>query len=286
MDTIVEPGITNEVKTGMRYHDTVRNTSTETVILAPKRNSRNRGDSCDSDECAVTFSSSEDAVATIHGDASTLFNTPPPLLSDHPINREDENAFKVKTDYPLMTTSTPGPIIKALAENMNQLSSKSAGFVDDLRKKKSYRNLGGLLPRSAPPNRLACGSELSPVVAAMTTTLTRTSHDSARTPPSLTKAPTCESDDSRGRSLRKISTFFIRSSKDSDSHAESPAAHPSSQSLKKRSKVKGYQIPADDKSGQASMEISKRKRKQHVMGIPAKSTESEHFYLVSNVDVR
>ena len=185
----------------LEYHHELPNTSSETVILASRQTAPMTEDSPSSDECANASPSLEEFPMTIHSDASTLFNTPPPLLADHPLYRDAEDPFEIKTAYPLMNTSTPAPDIKALAKDMNLLSTRSATFADDLRKKKSYRNLGGLLTKSASATRTVYGPET--------------------TPPSLTRTSTFESGSSKGKGLRKLSNLFNRSTKGA---ADSPTA--------------------------------------------------------------
>ena len=163
MEAIMETPVIKVNDAAMTDYDSHRNKSAETITPTPRVSSYGRPGIAASHQNAATASSLKIARAKLHSDAATLFNSPPPLLPDHPINRPSENAFEIKTDYPLMSTSTPAPLIKALAKDMHQLSSKTAGFVGDVRKKKSYRNLGGLLARSAPPSQLAFGSELSPI---------------------------------------------------------------------------------------------------------------------------
>ena len=265
----------------MTDYDSHRNKSAETITPTPRVSSYGRPGIAASHQNAATASSLKIARAKLHSDAATLFNSPPPLLPDHPINRPSENAFEIKTDYPLMSTSTPAPLIKALAKDMHQLSSKTAGFVGDVRKKKSYRNLGGLLARSAPPSQLAFGSELSPIFAAKNAALARSPDGSAPTTPSSI-ALTFDSYESRGKRLRKISTLFTKSSKASNSPMASPTMSQNSGSL---IKVKDFQPNVEDRSGKATMEILKLfKRKQQATGTQEKSTKEEHEYLVSEVE--
>jgi hypothetical protein len=263
MEAIMETPVIKMNHAAMADYDSHRNNSVETITPTPRS------------------SSLKTARAKLHSDAATLFNSPPPLLSDHPINRPSENAFEIKTDYLLMSTSTPAPLIKALAKDIHRLSSKTAGFVDDVRKKKSYRNLGGLLARSAPPSQLAFGSELSPIVAAKNAALAQSSDGSTPSTPSSI-APTFESYESRGKRLGKISTLFTKNSKASNSPTASPTMSQNSGSL---IKVKDSQPNVEDRSGKATTEILKLfKRKQQVTGTKEKSTKEEHEYLVSEVE--
>ena len=256
MDLGEYPPVIHGKRNSPKYRHATRNTSSETVILRSKHSTSDAANRTSSDECAATSCTSEGSPTTIHSDASTLFSTPPPLLSDHPINREGEDPSEIKTDYPLMTTSTPAHLIKALAKDANLLSTKSAGFEDDLRKKKSYRNLGGLFSKSAPATRLVYGSES----ATKNSPYPRSSDESAATPPSLTRAPTCESDSSNGKGLRKISTFFNKSSTDSDATL---VDHAIESSRKKNMGIEKQVLDEKYNLGLASVENSKGKKKSN-----------------------
>jgi hypothetical protein len=256
-----------------------RNLSTGTARLAPSLNTSVTA--CSSrHNVRATTSSSSDTHIIVHGDAATLFNSPPPLLSDHPINRGGEDPFKVRTDYPLMTTNTTVPDIKALAKETMQLSSKSAGFAEDLRKKRSFKNLGGLLTKSAPPTQMAFGSELSPAVAAKHVSLARASDESSPTTPSLTPS-TCGSFEARSKRMRKISTLFNKTTKDSDSATRPPKTN---QIPRSRKTVTNLPKPVENKSGHASMDVASLRRGQPPTSNSRKSIDSEHQLLVSDTE--
>ena len=269
---------------GIRTHHrhTSRNTSTGTARLAPSVNSSATAVSSHRNVPATTSSTSE-TYETVHGDAATLFNSPPPLLSDHPINRSGEDPFKVKTDYPLMTTNTTVPDIKALAKETMQLTSKSAGFVEDLRKKRSFKNLGGLLTKSAPPTQMAFGCELSPAVATRNVAHARASDESSHITPSLAP-PTSGSYEARSKRMRKISTLFNKTAKDSDSVMKPPKPPNANQMPRSRKAVTNLPKPVEDKSAHASMDIASLRRRQPPTSNSRKSTDSEHEILVSDVE--
>ena len=274
-------------KNGGTYHDPLRNSSSDTVVFVPKESPPDTTDIRKVDEAIVAFSSSTGTAHALHSDAFTLFNTPPPLLADHPLNREGEDPFEVRTLYPLMTTSTPPPLVKALARNMNQLSSKSTSFVDDVRKKKSYRNLGGLFTRSAPPTQLNDLSELSPVIL-KNTLQTRTSDESGATAPSSIGTPTFGSASSRAKRLRKVSAVFKRDTGELDGVANSPVSiQTPTLSTGKKGKSK-LSLGDKHKFGSAGVENSREKKSEVCALVPriTDSEEDEAKYLVSFVQNR
>ena len=256
-----------------------RNMTTGTATLASTPNSSATAISLHRNVRSATSSTSKTYV-TVHGDAATLFNSPPPLLSDHPVNRSDENPFEIRTEYPLMTTNTAVSDIKALAKETSQLTSRSTGFAEDLRKKRSFKNLAGLLTRSAPPVQMHFGCELPPAIAARNVAYARASDESS--PVTLLSAPpTSESCQSRSKRMRKVSILFNKQPKDSDSATKVPTVN---QIPQPRKKPTNLPKPAQDKSGHVSVDVASLRTRQLPTSISAKSTKSEQQKLVSDFE--
>lgn len=260
--------------------DAPRNSSSDTIVLVSKESPPDTAEPRKSDETISASPSSGETAPTVHSDATTLFNTPPPLLSDHPLNCEGEDSFKVRTSYPLMTTSTPTPLIKAFAKDMSLLSTKSAAFADDLCSKKSYRNLSGLFARSAPANQKVYSSDSPPVLSKSLSQI-RTPDDSGATTPSSARAPIYSSHSSRAKRLRKISTIFKRDSGDLGSVAGSPISIQGPDSSLRKTGISKLSFAGKNKIGPSSVGISKEKKKQDVSGlVPHLTDEAEVRYLV------
>lgn len=279
MDAIMDTPATEVNDAAVADHDLRRNASTETIIPTPRVSSRRQASAVTSHQHPATASSFKKTREEFHSDAGTLFNSPPPILSDHPMNRPSQYAFQDTTEYPLISTSTSALQIQALAKDFHQLTTKSAGFGEHVRKKKSYRNLGGLLTRSAPPTQIAFGSELSPTTAARNIALVRSS-DSSGPPTASSVASTVEPREKRSI-LRKVSTIFNKGSKTPESSIVSPTE---SQNSSFAIIVRDSQ-PAGEEKGQSGWEILKLfKKKQHAAGIEAAKEELE--YLVSDLEAR
>jgi hypothetical protein len=254
-----------------------RNASTETITPTPRVSRRGQASPLASHQHPATAVSYA-ARAEFHADAATLFNAPAPLLSDHPMNRPSEDAFEIMTSYPLMSTSTPAPLIKAMAKDMHELALRSGGF-GDVRKKKSYRNLGGLLAKPTPPAQMGYGAELPPIIATRNVALAQSSDGSVPPTPSSIAA-TVDSREKRGNRLRKISTIFTKGNKTSDSSMALPA---DSQNPLSAIIVRDFQPIVEDQprlSGWDIMDVFKRK--QDATSEEAGCTPEELKYLVSD----